>query len=236
MIIQMIFSKSITTYLLQTTLTRSQPFLFQNQFRNEHLTNFDLKYILQLDQFIRQYIRKISYNPGGKFLILFINPNILSTNATQRTIARRLFEIMYDGHNAANVIFLYAIDAYEYNIYVTNPYRNLNECGSLQPIHLDFCRNGTLDNPGITKAWTLKPRIPKTLPNCTFKFCARVAEPYINEGCQDGLEMSIIKVLQEKLKFKVCCSITFSERIFLFSINSNSIFADRHFLHLYGSW
>lgn len=36
---------------------------------------------------------------------------------------------MYDGYNAANVVLLYATDAKQYNIYVTNPYRNKTKCG-----------------------------------------------------------------------------------------------------------
>lgn len=75
--------------------------------------------------------------------------------------------------------------------------------GSLQPILLDVCQNGLLRRHESTEAWLSAPKIPKILPNCTFKFCARVAEPYINPGCKSGLEIDIINVLQENLKFEV---------------------------------
>lgn len=75
--------------------------------------------------------------------------------------------------------------------------------GSLQPIRLDVCRNGMLMNDAATKEWTKTSHIPKTMPNCTFKFCARVSEPYVNEGCETGLEIEIIAVLRDKFKFKV---------------------------------
>lgn len=81
--------------------------------------------------------------------------------------------------------------------------------GSLQPILLDTCENGTLRNGSATEMWLSKPKIPKILPYCTFKFCARVSEPYINTGCKSGLEVKIIRVLQERIEFKVkstkCC-------------------------------
>lgn len=75
--------------------------------------------------------------------------------------------------------------------------------GSLQPILLDVCQNGSLKQQQLTKKWLSAPKIPKILPDCTFKFCARVAEPYINPGCENGLEIDIINVLQDKLEFKV---------------------------------
>lgn len=78
---------------------------------------------------MRSYISQASFNPGAKFLILFINPNVHTTNATQRELAYKLFRLMYDRYNAANVVFLYATDATQYNIYVTNPYRNKTKCG-----------------------------------------------------------------------------------------------------------
>lgn len=193
---------------------------------------------------MRSYISQASFNPGAKFLILFTNPNVNPTNATQRELAYKLFRLMYDGYNAANVMLLYATDAKQYNIYVTNPYRNKTKCGkwlsshpppltlslhlhitinepmkkicsvfalvciilflgSLRPVLLDTCQNGVLERNIHTESWVTEPHIPKVLPNCTFKFCARVAEPYINALCTTGLEIDIIHVLQQKLEFKV---------------------------------
>lgn len=76
-----------------------------------------------------QVISRASFNPGAKFIILFINLNIRSTNESQKKFAFDLFSLMYDRYNAANVMFLYAVDGDEYNIYVTNPYLNAEKCG-----------------------------------------------------------------------------------------------------------
>lgn len=78
---------------------------------------------------MRSYITQHSFNPGAKFLILFINPNVHPTDKVQKELAYKLFRLMYDGFNAANVMFLYAVDATQYNIYVTSPYRNKTHCG-----------------------------------------------------------------------------------------------------------
>lgn len=68
---------------------------------------------------------------------------------------------------------------------------------------MDVCENGTLQNDELTKGWTKHSRVPHTLPYCTFKFCAQVAEPYVNDGCMTGLELQIIEVLRDELEFKV---------------------------------
>lgn len=73
----------------------------------------------------------------------------------------------------------------------------------MTPIQLDLCQNGTLQNDELTKRWTKHNRVPHTLPNCTFKFCAQVAEPYVNDDCMTGLEIQIIEVLKDELKFEV---------------------------------
>lgn len=78
---------------------------------------------------MRQYVSRAAFNPGAKFIILYINTNILPTTKTENELAFQLFQLMYNRHNAANVIFLYAVDTNAYNIYVTNPYMNTNECG-----------------------------------------------------------------------------------------------------------
>lgn len=84
---------------------------------------------LQFNRLMRSYISQYSFNPGAKFLILFINPNVHPTDDVQKELAYKLFRLMYDGFNAANVILLYAVDATQYNIYVTTPYRNRTHCG-----------------------------------------------------------------------------------------------------------
>lgn len=68
---------------------------------------------------------------------------------------------------------------------------------------MDKCQNGTLKNDTVTHTWVSTSSVPKVLPQCTFKFCARIAEPYINPGCKSGLEVEIIKILQHKLQFNV---------------------------------
>lgn len=78
---------------------------------------------------MRTHIIRHSFNPGAKFIILFINPNVFASNAMQTNYAYELFRLMYDRYNAANVIFLYTWNGNDYNIYVTNPYQNETHCG-----------------------------------------------------------------------------------------------------------
>lgn len=77
---------------------------------------------------MRTHILRHSFNPGAKFIILFINPNVYSTNIVNR--AYEIFRLMYDRYNAANVVFLYTRNGNDYSIYVTNPYQNKTHCGN----------------------------------------------------------------------------------------------------------
>lgn len=80
---------------------------------------------------MHSYVSLSSFNPGAKFIILFINPDVRFSNAEQLILARQMFSLMYDRYNAANVVFLMATDADSYKIFVTNPYMNQNmECGN----------------------------------------------------------------------------------------------------------
>lgn len=51
-------------------------------------------------------------------------------------------------------------------------------------------------------------KVPTEMKSCTFTLCARVQEPFVNEGCQDGLEILIMQTLQEEMGFdiKTTCS------------------------------
>lgn len=78
---------------------------------------------------MRNYVTRNSFNPGAKFIILCNNPNMFSSKESRQKLAFRMFKLMYDRYNAANVIFMHVIDAYDYGIYVTEPYDNTKECG-----------------------------------------------------------------------------------------------------------
>lgn len=162
-------------------------------------------FVCQFKRVMLQYVsRAASFNPGAKFIILFNNPLEQKRNRQhEMDFAFQVFKLMYVRYNAANVILLYATDVEKYSVYVTNPYRNANECGSLKPIQLDECVAGEVGQAAITLTSVRLSKVPETLPNCTFKFCARITVPYINEDCETGLEIQIIKVLQDILRFKV---------------------------------
>lgn len=73
---------------------------------------------------------RASFNPGGKFIILYVNVSKEGKNVDATQFAYNLFQLMYDRLNAARVVLLYAVDSYTYNLYGTNPYRNTKNCGT----------------------------------------------------------------------------------------------------------
>lgn len=74
--------------------------------------------------------RASAYNPAGRFLIFFSNPDFRH-NATNNgeTLAELFFVFMYNKYNAANVVFCYATGIQTYSIFITDPYRNSENCG-----------------------------------------------------------------------------------------------------------
>lgn len=79
-----------------------------------------------------KYIFRASFNPGGRFIILFNNLNQTGTKESREMFAYELFQWMYKKLNVARVILLYATDSYTNELYVTNPYRNIENCGKFQ--------------------------------------------------------------------------------------------------------
>lgn len=75
--------------------------------------------------------------------------------------------------------------------------------GTLKPILIDECDNGILRHGELTKIAVRSSKVPKTVPACTFTFCAKENEPYMNQNCTSGLEIDVIRILQDIMKFKV---------------------------------
>lgn len=75
-------------------------------------------------------VKSSSWNPGARFLLLYNNPDIrvdaAGYNGTE--IASKMFELMYYRFNVARVVILYATGIKTYNVYVTNPYKDENDC------------------------------------------------------------------------------------------------------------
>lgn len=71
--------------------------------------------------------RSMSYNPAGKFLLLFVNPDV--NRKSGPAIALQFFKLMLEKFSAANVIFCFGHGVSKYDIYTTDPYNNPEECG-----------------------------------------------------------------------------------------------------------
>lgn len=74
---------------------------------------------------------------------------------------------------------------------------------TLKPILIDECDNGKLKHGELTKTTIRAAKVPEKVPSCTFTFCAKENEPYMNENCTSGLEIDIMRIIQDIMKFKV---------------------------------
>uniref|UniRef100_A0A336M0W3 CSON009771 protein n=1 Tax=Culicoides sonorensis TaxID=179676 RepID=A0A336M0W3_CULSO len=171
--------------------------------------------LLGLEEILKYLIIVPSWNPYGKFIILFNNPNDLY-EISGEALAMRVLETMFIGHHSVNIIFAYCYKINQYELYTGEPYHgNETECGKMKPISIGQCINGDFAQPSLTYFKINVPKVPKTMKTCTFNLCARVAEPFVNnDGCKTGLEISVINILKSVMEFKVnvTCYPSYMER------------------------
>lgn len=75
--------------------------------------------------------------------------------------------------------------------------------GSLDPELVGQCNDGRLVNDGETEKHLKMSIVPEHMNGCTFNFCTRVTEPYMEPECQNGLEVEMMNIMQGALQFKV---------------------------------
>lgn len=71
------------------------------------------------------------------------------------------------------------------------------------------CYDGRLANEPETQMLLMRPVIPDKMSGCSFNFCCRITEPYVEEGCTQGLEMEMLSTLKSILQFEVKRFFTF---------------------------
>lgn len=156
---------------------------------------------VQLHRNIKSISFTPSFNEEGKFLILVHNP---AQRDGGRFVAWDILNTLFVKHRAVNVVVLYASDAFSYDIYTGDPYHgNAVECGKMKTLNIGKCSQGRIVDPEFTNERLMANKVPSEMKHCTFNFCARVQEPFVNEGCQDGLEIQIMHFLQKEMGFKI---------------------------------
>lgn len=94
---------------------------------------------MQFTSIMAEYVVKASsFNPAGRFLIMFANPDVRYNQTRPEGLAEEFFRLMFDQHNAAQVVFCYASGIQSYQIYITDPYRNVRNCGMICANATDF--------------------------------------------------------------------------------------------------
>ncbi|XP_062556566.1 uncharacterized protein LOC134221390 [Armigeres subalbatus] len=183
------------------------------QFIDHKLTDF---YVIVADEMEKLYramhyvSSAYAFNPRGKFVILYNNPN---DRGNESQFALEVLNLMFIGHHSVNVLVAFAVDMMTYNIYTGDPYHGTqNDCGQMKALKVATVANGTFRNRLLAIAAIRMPKVPAEMESCTFNLCTRVASPFINEGCETGLEIEIMRLLQESMKFNVNISCSTMER------------------------
>lgn len=127
--------------------------------------------------------------------------------------AWEILDTLFVKYRAVNVVVLYASDAFSYDIYSGDPYHGADDskvqCGKMITLKVGKCIDGQLVNGLSTRKQLRRSKIPRAMHGCTFNVCARVQEPFVNEGCRDGLEIQILDFLKTEMGFNVniTCSV-----------------------------
>lgn len=186
--------------------------------RNVHFVDYKLIdfYVIVADEMekLERAMRYVSsayaFNPRGKFLILYNNPN---NRDHEELFALEVLKLLFFGHHSVNVLVAYAVDLMTYNVYTGDPYHGTqNDCGKMKALKIATIVNGTFRNKASAITSIRMPKVPPEMKSCTFNLCARVASPFVNEGCKTGLELEIMRLLQESMKFNVNISCSTMER------------------------
>ena len=156
---------------------------------------------LQVQRSLTSISLTASFNEEAKFLILLNDPE---NRKLGKVVAWDILDTLFSKYRAVNVVVLYAIDACSYDIYTSDPYHGDEvDCGKMKALHIGKCENGKIVDRKATKKHLMADKVPSEMHQCTFNFCARVQEPFVNEGCEDGLEIHIMTLLQAEMGFQV---------------------------------
>ncbi|XP_065084053.1 uncharacterized protein Ir60a [Ochlerotatus camptorhynchus] len=183
------------------------------QFVDYKLIDFYVIVVDEMDKLERalKYISSAyAFNPRGKFIMLYNNPN---DRDNEDRFALEALNFMFIQHHSVNVLMAFAVDLMTYNVYTGDPYHGTRkDCGVMKTLKVATVVNGTFRNAGQAIKSIKMPKVPAEMESCIFKLCTRVASPFINEGCETGLELQIMQLLQESMKFNVEISCSTMER------------------------
>ena len=119
-------------------------------------------------------------------------------------LAWEALNTLFVQYRAVNVVVLYATDAFSYDIYTGDPYHGDKvQCGKMKALSIGKCFHGKLTDRKLTAGHLMVDKVPQEMRQCVFNFCARVQEPFVNEGCMDGLEIEIMNFLKAEMGFEI---------------------------------
>lgn len=84
----------------------------------------------QLEKILTHIGKLPAWNPYGKFIILFNNPNGQYNDGDGEALAMKVLHFMFIGHHSVNVVFAFGTKITQYELYTGDPYHgDENECG-----------------------------------------------------------------------------------------------------------
>lgn len=71
------------------------------------------------------------------------------------------------------------------------------------PLAVGQCSNGRFVQDAYSKMILGIALVPPKMSGCVFNICARVTQPYIEEECRQGLEVQLLRTMEQMMDFTV---------------------------------
>ncbi|XP_067628848.1 uncharacterized protein Ir60a [Eurosta solidaginis] len=144
--------------------------------------------------------RMVSWNPGARFLVLFNNAHI---RTSEEIIAMEIFTLLQKQYYVHQIGLLYATNETDYSFSVMDYYNKLS-CRSIKIFHIGYCNQGE-PQPNAAEVRRRLKKFERDIKvkNCTFHICAAISAPFVEKDCRTGLELRILGFMRNRLKFKI---------------------------------
>ncbi|XP_016953641.1 uncharacterized protein LOC108026939 [Drosophila biarmipes] len=152
------------------------------------------------DLVVNKISKMRSWNPGGRFLVLFHNRKLWKL---PKDVAIKIFNELMKTHYVHRVALIFATSPTDYNLLVNDYYSNVN-CRILDIQSVGQCHDGQLfPSPRLVHASMLDYVAGFSPKNCTFFVCSSISAPFVEADCILGLEMRILGFMKNRLNFFV---------------------------------
>uniref|UniRef100_A0A8W9BMM3 Ionotropic glutamate receptor C-terminal domain-containing protein n=1 Tax=Phlebotomus papatasi TaxID=29031 RepID=A0A8W9BMM3_PHLPP len=146
--------------------------------------------------------KSIVWSQRAKFLIIFNNSKVLATSGNLQNFVERFFKKLLDLFDITDVVYAFASGIVTYDIFSTRLYQRTvdGRCEKIIAKRLDSCHDGKIRGLAELQEQALETTT-MTLNDCNLRICCQVSPPFVDEECETGIELALVRVIWDQMKF-----------------------------------